>query len=395
MMNAPILPVPPPLRGNDTEFTKNTMIRRLPGIVQRVLTENELSETAVTQITTLLNEIPEGKIRPLPDHLAPDLDDWQTAITPHLGQTYLETPWFFNETYIYRRIAAAVDYFRSGIDPFAQQKRQSLSSSAEQTHTLITQVNQMIAEGWQAPHFRQLLLADLWGNQADMSMWAAGDDAMPNHTNSADQVAHLLVDDGTAVTHLLHQPLNQIDLILDNVGIELIGDLCLADYLLSVDRVAMVHFHLKLHPTFVSDATILDVEATVAYLRQQQDPVLTKAGERLTTYFLNGRLRLIQHPFWTSPHPLWQLPPDLRQKLAASSLIISKGDANYRRALGDAPWPHTTPIQRIVSYLPAPILFLRTCKSEVLAGVAYSRLDELDLEEDWLVNGRWGIIQLV
>jgi uncharacterized protein with ATP-grasp and redox domains len=398
-MNAPKLPMPQPLRGQDTEFTRDTMTRRLPDIVQRVLTENDLPETAVTQITTLLNDIPHGEIRPLPDHLAPDLADWQAAITPHLGQTYMEAPWFFSETYIYRRIMAAVDHFRSGIDPFAGQKQQSLTSAAEQTGTLMKQLNQMIAEGWQAANFHQLLLAALWGNQADMSMWAANDTSKPNHAGSAEQLAHLLVDDAAAVTQLLHKPVNQIDFILDNVGIELIGDLCLADYLLSVDQVATVQFHLKLHPTFVSDAAVVDVEATIAYLREGDEPDLQQAGERLTNYLVDGRLRLLSHPFWTSPHPLWQLPADLRQTLAASDLIISKGDANYRRALGDAPWPYSTPIRDIVSYLPTPALFLRTCKSEVLAGMAKNQLEQLKqlgrLEEDWLVNGRWGIIQLV
>jgi uncharacterized protein with ATP-grasp and redox domains len=394
-MYAPKLPAPQPLRGKDTEFTRDTMNRRLPEIVQRVLDENELPETAVTQITTLLNEFPNGRIRPLPNHLAPDLTKWQEAITPYLGQTYMEAPWFFNETYIYRRIMAAVDYFRSGTDPFARQKQQSLTSAASQTRALIIQLNHMIASGWQATSFRQLLLAALWGNQADMSMWATGDEAMPNHSEAEAQVAHLLVDDATAVTQLLDKPINQIDIILDNVGIELISDLCLADYLLSVNQAATVQLHPKLHPTFVSDATVLDVEATVAYLRKEDEPDLQQAGERLTNYLVNGRLRLLSHPFWTSPHPLWQLPADLRQTLAASDLIISKGDANYRRALGDARWPHTTPIRDIVSYLPTPTLFLRTCKSEVLAGVRQSRLDELNLEEEWLVNGRWGIIQLV
>lgn len=398
-MNAPKLPVPQPLRGQDTEFTQDTMNRRLPDIVQRVLTENELLETAVTHITTLLHEIPYGEIRPLPTHLAPDLADWQAAITPHLSQTYMEAPWFFNETYIYRRIIAAVDYFRSGIDPFARQKQQSLTSAAEQTYALMNQLNQMIAEGWQAANFHQLLLAALWGNQADMSMWAVDDTSKPNHAESAEQLAHLLVDDATAVTQLLNKPINQIDVILDNVGIELIADLCLADYLLSVDQAATVQLHPKLHPTFVSDATVLDVETTVAYLREGNEPDLQQVGERLTNYLVKGRLRLLSHPFWTSPHPLWQLPADLRQTLAASDLIISKGDANYRRALGDAPWPHTTSIRDVVSYLPPPTLFLRTCKSEVLAGMAKNQLEQLKqlgrLEEDWLVNGRWGIIQLV
>jgi hypothetical protein len=50
----------------------------------------------------------------------------------------------------------------------------------------------------------------------------------------------------------------------------------------------------------------------------------------------------------------------------------------------------------IVSYFPAPVVFLRTCKSPVLAGVETARLAELDaMEKNWVMNGRWGVIQLV
>ncbi len=392
---APRLPVPTPLRGVDTPYTEDSIARRLPEILQRVLEENELPETAVFQLQRLLNEIPHGEIRPLPHHLAPDLPAWQADIAPHVGQNWLEAPWFFVETYFYRRIVAAVDYFRSGIDPFWHQKQHGLVSTAAQTKALSRQLNQMIPHGWQTSSFRRLLLADLWGNQADMSMWAAGDEAMPNHADAADQTAHLLVDDGTAVTHLLQNPVAQVDFIIDNAGFELIGDLCLADYLLAVGQAGTVQFHLKLFPTFVSDATVIDVEATVANLRQNEDPALQQVGQRLTGYLLDGRLRLTTHPFWTSPQPLWQLPDELRQKLAATDLIISKGDANYRRALGDAPWPHTTPFADVVSYLPTPTLFLRTSKSEVLAGLAMGQAVKMaQLEENWLVNGRWGVIQL-
>ena len=392
----PKLPVPAPLRGNDTAYTRDSIVRRLAEILQRTLQENTLPATAVSQLTELLHEIPDGAIRPLPDHVAPDLDAWQANILPYAGQNWLEAPWFFVETYFYRRIMAVVDHFRSGIDPFRHQKQQSLVASSQQILVLADQLNQMIHEGWQAANFRQLLLADLWGNQADMSMWAAGDAAMPNHTDAAGQLAHLLIDDGTAVQTLLQRPLQQIDFIIDNAGFELIGDLCLADYLLATDHATSVWFHLKLFPTFVSDATLIDVEATVAYLRQNDAPALQQFGERLTTYLVNGRLRLTTHPFWTSPHPLWQLPADLRQKLASASLTISKGDANYRRALGDAHWPFNTSFADIVSYLPMPALFLRTCKSEVLAGLADGRAAQLDqLEEDWVRNGRWGVIQLV
>ncbi|MCA9917771.1 MAG: protein-glutamate O-methyltransferase family protein [Anaerolineales bacterium] len=395
-MNAPKRPVPTPLRGNDTAYTKDSIVRRLREILQRVLAENKLPETAVAQLIALHNSIPHGTITSLPNHLAPDLDEWQASIEPYLGQTWLEAPWFFVETYFYRRIIAIVDHFRQGIDPFAQQKRQSLAKATNQTIALANQVSQNIPHGWQPDVFRQLLLADLWGNQADMSMWAAGDEAMPNHAEAADQTAHLLVDDGTAVTQKLHTPVNRIDFIIDNAGFELIGDLFLADYLLATGQTTAVWFNLKLFPTFVSDATPYDVESTVAYLNHHASPALQIIGERLISHLVNGRLRLTTHPFWTSPHPLWQLPDELRHKLSAADLLISKGDANYRRALGDAPWPHTTLFTDIVSYLPTPTLFLRTSKSEVLAGLSEAQAAKMaQLEEDdWLVNGRWGVIQL-
>ncbi|MBK8903670.1 MAG: protein-glutamate O-methyltransferase family protein [Anaerolineaceae bacterium] len=391
----PNLPVPPPLRGMTTAFTEDSVVRRLSDILQRVFAENDLPKTAVPLLQRLLDDIPYGEIRPLPAHLAPDLAAWQANIEPQRGQNWLEAPWFFVETYFYRQIAAAVDHFRSGIDPFTSQKKHSLAVAEAQTYTLIVKLNEMIPQGWHKENFRQLLLADLWGNQADLSMWAAGDEAMPHHAAAADRSAHLLVDDATAVTQLLQNGLPQIDFIIDNAGLELVGDLCLADYLLAVDKTSTVRFHLKLFPTFVSDATIIDVEATMAVLRQSEDVALQQMGERLTEYVLDGRLRLLTHPFWTSPHPLWELPTDLRQTLAAADLLISKGDANYRRALGDAQWPFTTPITSIVSYLPTTALFLRTGKSEVLAGLSEATLAKMSqVEEEWLINGRWGVIQL-
>lgn len=376
-------------------YTEDSVARRLARILRRVFAENDLPDTAVPLLQRLLDDIPYGEIRPLPPHIAPDLAAWQANIDPQRGQNWLEAPWFFVETYFYRHIAAAVDHFRSGIDPFAYQKKHSLTVAEAQTRALSHKLNKMLPQGWHAANFRQLLLADLWGNQADLSLWAAGDEAMPNHDDAADRTAHLLVDDETAVTHLLQNGLPQIDFIIDNAGFELIGDLCLADYLLAVGQTSTVRFHLKLFPTYVSDATIMDVEATIATLRQNEDVALQQLGERLTGYMLDGRLRLLTHPFWTSPHPLWALPADLRQTLATADLLISKGDANYRRALGDAQWPYTTPISSIVSYLPTTALFLRTSKSEVLAGLSEARLAKMsEAEEDWLINGRWGVIQL-
>ena len=90
------------------------------------------------------------------------------------------------------------------------------------------------------------------------------------------------------------------------------------------------------------------------------------------------------------------MPVDLRDDLSAADLVISKGDANYRRLLGDRHWPHDTPFADVVAYFPAPLVALRTLKSECVCGLPPGR-SELVYETDpeWMINGRWGLVQFV
>lgn len=396
MNNQPNLPVPAPLRGRDTgTFTEYTIKHRFPNIARRVLTENKLTAAATARMEALLAEIPDGKIRPLTDTHAPDFAQWQAWLAPYAGQNWLEPPWFFAETYFYRRIIEAVDYFATGFDPFTYQKEQGLERHSEVIYTLCQELSRSLENGWQPRQFSHWLLADLWGNQVDLSMWSVDDTTMPSHSDDTLRLAHTLVDDRAAILAALNKQENiRVDFIVDNAGLELVSDLVLADYLLTTGKAGTVHFHVKLHPTFVSDATVPDVMKTLATLNGRLQPEIKALADRLMRYMVDGRFHPIVHPFWTSPLPLWQMPDGLRQELAPAHLIISKGDANYRRALGDAHWPPDTPFDQIVSYLPAPALFLRTCKSEAIAGLPPGQVEALaEKEPDWLVNGKWGLIQ--
>jgi hypothetical protein len=81
-------------------------------------------------------------------------------------------------------------------------------------------------------------------------------------------------------------------------------------------------------------------------------------------------------------------------ELARADLVISKGDANYRRLLGDRHWAFTTPFDEVVSYFPAPVLALRTLKAEVACGLSAEQVEHLDnTHPDWLTSGEWGVIQ--
>ena len=79
-----------------------------------------------------------------------------------------------------------------------------------------------------------------------------------------------------------------------------------------------------------------------------------------------------------------------------ADLLISKGDANYRRWLGDRHWPFTTPFRQILAYRPAPLLVLRVLKSEIVVGLtARAAGKDGPADPTWMYDGRWGLIQFV
>ncbi len=312
----------------------------------------------------------------------------------------MDVPWFFAETYFYRRIIEAIGYFqdypRQGIDPYIHQKQLGLATTQTAIRALSTQLQGWIEKGWSQQIFARLLAIDLWGNQVDLSIWPAGEEGQPSHATADQQQAHLLADDTTVVLNHLTQVKGpvRVDFMIDNAGFELVCDLCLADYLLTSGKVATIVFHLKIHPTFVSDAMGIDVEQTVSFLANDKQSEVKSLAARLGAHLENGRLRLQDHPYWTSSLDGWQMPQTLRHQLAPSSLIISKGDANYRRLLGDRHWDFTTPFADVVSYFPAPLVALRTLKSEVAVGLPPEKLSTLDQKTPhWITSGQWGVIQ--
>jgi Damage-control phosphatase ARMT1-like domain len=188
----------------------------------------------------------------------------------------------------------------------------------------------------------------------------------------------------------------RIDFVVDNAGFELVCDLCLVDFLLTSGLVNQVYLHLKPHPTFVSDAMIKDVHDTTRFLAATSHQKVISLSERLQENIGSGRLVLSDDYFWTSPLAFWEIPKSLKNELANANLIIVKGDANYRRLLGDRHWDFTSDIADIVSYLPVPMVALRTLKSEVVVGLKPEVIEKVaKSDSSWLTNGQWGVLQLV
>lgn len=402
----PAYPLPEPIRGLEPgSFAEHTIKVRLPAIGRRVIAENHLPSEVNNRLEELFQEIPYAHIRPLRDRSAPDTSAWDGYTAPYLDQDWLQVPWLFSETYFYRRIMEATGYFMpgplEGYDPYSYQKQAGLDTARNQIQALAGRLAQWNQDAKGAEGFTQALISllstDLWGNQVDLSLWPAGQENRPDHDNADQADAFLLVDDRPkAAACLSKRPLNpgQVDFLADNAGFELVVDLCLADFLLSAGAASAIRFQLKPNPTYVSDALIKDVRHTILFLAGFEQAPVRNLGDRLSAYLQADRLQLRANFFSTSPLALWDMPTDMRQELAESGLVVLKGDYNYRRALGDRHWAPETPIDGILRYFPAPILLLRTLKSEIIAGLKPGQPKELSQKDPkWLTDGKWGVIQ--
>lgn len=150
--------------------------------------------------------------------------------------------------------------------------------------------------------------------------------------------------------------------------------------------------HVKNAPVFVSDVTDDDVETTFKWC-ESQNPAL---AERLRKAQASGRLVVFSHSFYTSALPFWEMPEDLIERYSQASAVILKGDANFRRLLGDLHWNFDYPFDSFIqSFWPSPALIcLRTAKSGVAIGISVEMQDmAMDRRpKDWLTSGRYGQI---
>ncbi len=360
------------------------MATRVPAILERVLETNpELEPARADAVRDLALALREG--RPLPP-LAGGHDDggFADALAARPGERWLDTDWFFAETYAYRQLVERTRAFEDRRDPFLPTKLEEYASDAHAE--ALSRALDITARG---ADLAELLHLSLFGNRIDLSFAASRAHGLEI------EASDLLVDDREAAVRRLHDGTGPVHVILDNAGTELTLDLVLVDAMLA-KLGAPVVLHAKVHPTFVSDATETDVRAFLDGSRFAPRSGAARALlERLRGALGTGALSLTSHWFWNGPESLWDVPSELARPFASARLVISKGDANYRRAVGDAVWPETTPFARVTGSFPAPLLALRTLKSDPIVGLGPGAAAALDrVDPKWRVNGRRGVASL-
>jgi uncharacterized protein with ATP-grasp and redox domains len=379
-------------------FARSTIVDRKPQIIRQVIEENDYPPETVGALEAFRNEIASQPMQPLLE-AAPDVDGWNAELRQYAGNTWLEVPWYWAEVFFYRKLLEAVRYFQPGPwrghDPFGSSKRRQEADARAR-----------FADGWSqleaAAHelstfqvFEALLHSALWGNRADLSNFTVQELAQAGLATQAER-HNLLIDDTQAVESLLSPGVDRVDFICDNVGLDLLFDLALADFLLERGWAQRVTLHLKNQPFFVSDAMPADARLAVDALAGSVNRSEQALGRRLDAHAAAGKLRLATDPFWTGHRMLRDMPPQVRDELAQSALVVIKGDVNYRRLLDDRQWPHTTRMEAVTSYFPAAFVALRTLKGEIMVGLAPGQAERLAAEDpSWLIDGKRGVIHFV
>lgn len=90
------------------------------------------------------------------------------------------------------------------------------------------------------------------------------------------------------------------------------------------------------------------------------------------------------------------LDNDLYSKLSQSFLIISKGDLNYRKLVGDIFWEPTVPFTEAVgNFKPSKLIALRTLKSDITCGLPEGLAEHISKNDpDWLKIGKYAVIHV-
>mmetsp|Transcript_3447 Transcript_3447/g.5373 ORF Transcript_3447/g.5373 Transcript_3447/m.5373 type:complete len:475 (-) Transcript_3447:659-2083(-) len=435
--------LPPPLTGDvPGTWAFDTMSRRIhQDILPRIIEDNTEELTKPTsslrsECLLVLRDLQSslecgttGVLRGVFDG-GPDIDTWNEILysIPEDSRNWLNAPWIITEFYFYRRIVEAFRFFETGYDMFVKPKFEGLLDSLQLVDQVAAQLESLLAAGDSRTAFEVAVATSLWGNKMDLSIWPTNKNkettttattatisTSPQQQQESGQIAHgsrldairtyILDDDMEQVVNLLDALQRQgrngntreISIVVDNAGYELVTDLILGHTLLQLGAVDLVTFHTKAHPTFVSDATNEDVYGTVDMLAHSPSvsPSTTSLGKHFESYIQSGQFVLKEDLFWCQPTAMWDMPPAVQRKIATSRLVFVKGDANYRRLLGERMWPMDTNAADILSYWPVPVCALRTFKAEIGCGISPANQQRAQAEDpNWLVSGRWGVVQL-
>jgi hypothetical protein len=371
-------------------FARQTIEELKANIVDRVLADYDYTQPIREALLELRASLTQGTIEPLQETVS-DKSLWDEDVQPWQGKSWLAAPWLLAETYFYRRLLEAVHYFQPGPwmgkDPYGRMK------TTEILHALPLFIADY--EGREVQHtfadFSTSLRNALWGNRADLSN-------LQHFESDTDNQTHAIIrDDSRVVYDLMDKEPANIAYFFDNIGREFYFDLAFIHYLLESGLARSITFYLKNQPFFVSDAMPEDLDFVLGVLESSSSEIACKLAVDVKTWIQSGVITVEAPPFLSTSREYHRLPESLKHQLEAFDLAILKGDANYRRLIGDRHWDPTTSFEEITAYFPTSVVSLRTLKAELIVGLTPEQLADFqeNAEWNWMFNGNRGMISFM
>ncbi|KAL1124632.1 hypothetical protein AAG570_001256, partial [Ranatra chinensis] len=368
----------------------------------------------IGKLSQLKNHIQTDKPLDLLVDLDPDLKQWNNDLEKKIEKygtpSFFNCDWLFAECYLYRKLREIFSLTRLlfSFDPFVYQKSTVLNDSLPKITELIEfltyngHLNPQELNGSEKKSALTTLIKNaLWANQIDLALSGGSTEVKHHLLNDIDKWNDkILVDDLPKVYPIILSDKTDkvVEYILDNSGYEFLSDLCLADFLVTKCGVKTINFRVKRIPWYVSDVTMTDFKKTISALGSYTHPLCKKLAEKWQTYLDTGVWRVHSDQFWCLGLSYTNMPkidPILYQSLAKSDLIIFKGDLNYRKLVQDVNWDPTTAFSlSLGKFHPAPLVALRTCKADTIAGLGIGIAEKAaQISENWLVSGEFAVIQ--
>jgi hypothetical protein len=306
-----------------------------------------------------------------PKHIATVVTDEVDHPAHRTAQKAVPANQYFDPTFLATPTTAI--FIPMVLDIFHESKDKML------TAMLSTRIVPMVdARPWcRANGLEEVLLGMLWGNSVDLSLlqenrdeklkslqgaFPPSDRILGNELKPLREYVEALAQGSCTTAH--------IDIVLDNAGVELTGDLCFAAWVLLHSPSLSVTLHLKSMPFYVSDTTYQDVDRLFAALRSSSSDACLEFVSLLEHHRdVTKRLRLYADACWVAPMEYRDLPPQVvnafffaqrltlpevsdpdaldrpfmphpeaQERFAKSALVIFKGDLNFRRLVGDRYW---------------------------------------------------------
>uniref|UniRef100_M4BSJ1 Sugar phosphate phosphatase n=1 Tax=Hyaloperonospora arabidopsidis (strain Emoy2) TaxID=559515 RepID=M4BSJ1_HYAAE len=396
-------------------FANESFKSRLPGLVRDCVANNceRFSSDQNNRLLQLAEDMIDDAAIPLPSQYpeqftkSPTSAQWETLLKGK-NYTWQNAPWFLVEQYMFYLVLLLAEYYTTGLDPFHPSKVAELKEVTPwvllQTAVSLSARNEEVQSQTRHDQLKRLIKLCLWGNKADGCYKEVKDTITGTNASFAFDDELLLVDNTDEVMNFLNQKAREtgdakslsVQFINDNSGAELLLDLALADHLLDRGWCGKVTLNVKVEPMYVSDATPADVHEHIAEMqRETRTPEVQALGKRLATHVENDKLVIHSDIFWNRYTYYWDMPLELQTRFAReATLVIIKGDLNYRRLLGDRLWPPSTPIEDAVPYFPTAFVSFRTLKSNPVVGIPVDVVAKLEKEDPkWRYNGKRGTIQ--